>query len=431
MVAPTPSRNHSTRHLDSPSRLTSPTTASAVVEPLNNHAVRRWCAPGKIEGREHPLRNAEGRLVAADIDDEAAPRVILGHVPGVGNRMAKLRKHPGCSRPKPMLHANLDRTVALSRDHGRERVGRPACGKQGNQRRVRRLRLVEIEFRLGVEPTARIRNHSIDEIGEGVAIVVADPDVLGVGRQLHGDVEPYDRPMSESPRLRLAATAIPVRPCDDGFEVLMVQRAPDLSFGGLWTFPGGAIEAADGPIPDVLDEVSHDWRDVTTMATAATAAARETSEETGLQVDPAAMAWFSHWIPPRKGPPKRFATWFFVAPEATGSIVLDERENTAFRWLTPSDALADAEVDRLPLSVPTWVTLDDLMQFESMHALIDHTATNGPRIHHTVAAPAGDLRVLMWSGDDGYDAVDPSMGTNRNRVTANAALKVVSRERTS
>ena len=34
----------------------------------------------------------------------------------------------------------------------------------------------------------------------------------------------------------------------DGFQVLMVQRSPDLDFhGGAWVFPGGKLEPEDGP----------------------------------------------------------------------------------------------------------------------------------------------------------------------------------------
>ena len=122
-----------------------------------------------------------------------------------------------------------------------------------------------------------------------------------------------------APPIRLAATCMPIRDGDHGLEVLMVRRNPELSFGGMWTFPGGSLDDADGPLPEpVTDESTFDWRDVGLLTTAATAASRETIEETGLSCSPMSLAWFSHWIPPHPGPPKRFATWFFLAPEHSG-----------------------------------------------------------------------------------------------------------------
>jgi 8-oxo-dGTP diphosphatase len=52
---------------------------------------------------------------------------------------------------------------------------------------------------------------------------------------------------------------------DDRGRVLMQQRLPDGAHGGLWEFPGGKLESGEGP---------------------ESAAARELSEELGLQVEP-------------------------------------------------------------------------------------------------------------------------------------------------
>ncbi len=242
------------------------------------------------------------------------------------------------------------------------------------------------------------------------------------------DLVSYDTAMTTT--LRFAATALPLRWSDDGLEVLMIQRHPDLSFGGMWTFPGGAIEPVDGPEPPAVDdEERYDWRAPGLVATAAAAAVRETAEETSLRCNPAAMAWFSHWIPPTHGAPKRFATWFFLAPETSGDLALDLRENVDARWVSPAAALQEAASGDFPLSVPTWVTLDDLQDVGSVAALIDATVTAGPRIHHTVAAPLDGHRVLMWLGDDGYTSADPTAGSRRNRAVVNERLVVLRRER--
>ena len=167
--------------------------------------------------------------------------------------------------------------------------------------------------------------------------------------------------MTDRPPLRLAATAIPLRDGPTGPELLMVRRSPDLSFGGLWTFPGGAFEPADGPAPERIDETTIDWSEASLVATARNAAVRETLEETALDCPSDTLTWLSHWVPPAEnGPPKRFATWFFLAPECSGDLVLDERENDEARWITPARAQQEHADGAFPLAPPTLVTLIDL-----------------------------------------------------------------------
>ena len=116
--------------------------------------------------------------------------------------------------------------------------------------------------------------------------------------------------------LRLAATCLPIKQAKGrDIEVLMVRRNPNLSFGGMWTFPGGVVEAIDGPVPSPLNEDDQRWEEPSLLATVAAAAVREAEEETAISCMQGALAWYSHWIPPKIGPPKRFATWFFLAPE--------------------------------------------------------------------------------------------------------------------
>ena len=213
----------------------------------------------------------------------------------------------------------------------------------------------------------------------------------------------------------------------DALEVLMVRRNPELSFGGLWTFPGGTLEAGDGPLPDTVEESTQDWADPTLVLTAARGAVRETLEEVALTCALASLAWFSHWIPPVQGPPKRFATWFFLAPEPTGSIVVDTTENSDARWIAPGRALEENREGDYPLTVPTWVTLDDLRPAETTSALLDRTVTMGPRIHHTRGLPSESGRLLCWEGDAGYRSGDPDVPGPRNRVIADRSGSVVRR----
>ncbi len=207
----------------------------------------------------------------------------------------------------------------------------------------------------------------------------------------------------------------------------MVRRNPELSFGGLWTFPGGVFEDGDGPAPESVDEQSENWGHPPLLTTAANAAVRETVEETALQCDISSLVWLSHWIPPVVGPPKRFATWFFLAPEHQGDVVVNTDENDEARWITPGEALDQETTGDFPLTIPTWVTLDDLRRTESIPLLIDRCITRGATQKRTRSFSSGDERVLCWSGDAAFEATTPDVPGPRNRVRATPGGSVIER----
>jgi len=237
--------------------------------------------------------------------------------------------------------------------------------------------------------------------------------------------------MTNPASLRLAAACIPVRErAGQRFEVLMVRRNQNLTFGGSWTFPGGVLEPADGPVPEVADEQTQQWGGPSLLSTAAHGAARETEEETALVVTLQSLAWFSHWIPPTIGPPKRFSTWFFIAPEHRGEIVVDASENDEARWISPGDALSASHAGDFPLTVPTWVTLDDLQNRRSVASLLDSILTQGAQFHHTRSVPSDQGRVLCWEGDAAYENGLAETPGSRNRVLASNEGAVIQRIKT-
>jgi len=236
--------------------------------------------------------------------------------------------------------------------------------------------------------------------------------------------------MTNPPVLRLAATCMPIRQRGtEPIEVLMVRRNANLSFGGMWTFPGGVIESGDGSVPSDIDEATQHWGAPPLLATAAQAAVRETREETALEASLGSLAWFSHWIPPAIGPPKRFATWFFLAPELSGEIVVDTAENDAARWIGAEEALAEHKSGDFALAVPTWITLDDLRTFADVPSLVDHTITQGARLHHTRALKSDRGRIVLWEGDAAYDNGDADVPGPRNRALVDASMQIVERIR--
>src|SRR6476646_11152913 len=83
---------------------------------------------------------------------------------------------------------------------------------------------------------------------------------------------------------RQAATVILLRGGDERLEVLLVRRTPHARFmGGVWVFPGGAVDAAEGDGDGAQR----------------TAAIRELREEAAIELDdPGALVKFSRWITP-------------------------------------------------------------------------------------------------------------------------------------
>src|SRR5437870_12110881 len=80
---------------------------------------------------------------------------------------------------------------------------------------------------------------------------------------------------------RQAATVILLRGGAQALEVLLVRRTPQARFmGGVWVFPGGAVDADEG-----------DGDDAHRLA-----AIRELREEAAIALsDPAALVKFSRW----------------------------------------------------------------------------------------------------------------------------------------
>lgn len=205
---------------------------------------------------------------------------------------------------------------------------------------------------------------------------------------------------------RPAASVVVVRDGTRGLEVLLVQRNEKIAFhGGAWVFPGGRVDEADRREPDA-----------TPLDMAREAAAREAREEAGLTLYPPTLHYFSHWTTPTDLP-KRFATWFFVAPVVADiPVTIDNSEIVAHRWATPADALALQREGQMMLPAPTYVTLLRFAPWGDTRALLSHLAeapvqTFIPRL---VPVPSG--RLALYQEDAGYEAVDPAIEGPRHRL---------------
>lgn len=182
---------------------------------------------------------------------------------------------------------------------------------------------------------------------------------------------------------RPAASVILVRGVEARVEVLVVERPGRGYFGGLYVFPGGAVDPVDhselarrvvsGPDQD------HEFR---------AAALREVAEEVGLalttdgvvtapdlrgeelfasfdgdgsRLDGDRLVLISRWVTPTSAP-VRFDTWFFVASvEDSPPIRLDPNELIGHMWADPREVLAMHQRGYLALILPTlthlrWLT---------------------------------------------------------------------------
>jgi 8-oxo-dGTP pyrophosphatase MutT (NUDIX family) len=203
-----------------------------------------------------------------------------------------------------------------------------------------------------------------------------------------------------------AATVILLRDGARGLETLMLRRSSKLAFGGMWVFPGGRVDASDGQGLDPGDE----------LGAARRAAVREAGEEAGLAVAAESLVPFSHWTPPPVAP-RRFLTWFFLAPAPPGGVSIDRGEIHDHAWMGPAEALARREGGEIELAPPTWVTLHELARAGSSREALAAARARPPERYTTRIASVPGGVVALWHGDAGYAAGDPALSGPRHRLS--------------
>ena len=203
-----------------------------------------------------------------------------------------------------------------------------------------------------------------------------------------------------------AATVVLVRDGADGggLEVLMLHRVSKVAFGGMWVFPGGKVD----------DEDRRPGGDE--AAAARRAAVREAMEECGLAIEPGDLVAFSHWVPPPITP-RRFSTHFFLARASAGDVTVDGGEIHEHEWLAAREVLDRRDRGEVDLAPPTWITLHDLAEHDTVETALRAAARRDPVPHYeTCWVTIDGGAVAMWAGDVGYETNDPDPPGARHRL---------------
>jgi 8-oxo-dGTP pyrophosphatase MutT (NUDIX family) len=246
---------------------------------------------------------------------------------------------------------------------------------------------------------------------------------------------------------RHAATVVLVRDGAGGPEAFLLRRVAGMAFaGGMTVFPGGGVDPRDADTalrwagPPVEWWAQRFGCPPAMARSLVCAAVRETFEESGVLLagpDPdtvvadttgfaqarqalvdreLSLAGFlaehglvlradllrpwANWVTPEEEP-RRYDTRFFLAELPSGQRadgVTTEADHAG--WRRPADAIEDWKAGRRGLLPPTWMTLADLAEFDSVAAAMAADRTIDKIIPRVVRE--GDrLRVLL-PGTPGY-----------------------------
>jgi 8-oxo-dGTP pyrophosphatase MutT (NUDIX family) len=211
---------------------------------------------------------------------------------------------------------------------------------------------------------------------------------------------------------RQAATVILLRAGSDGPEVLLVKRNPAARFmGGVWVFPGGAVEDADGSAAaeDAASEGGYapegDGRNAAHEDDRAhrAAAIRELREEAAITLhDPAELVKFSRWITPAEVQ-IRFDTHFFLAELPAGQEpAVDGEECVDVGWFTPPAALLAHREQQIALVFPTIKHLEQLTPFTSVHELLAYARGRRVEPVQPRVVVRGEVARVLLPDEEGY-----------------------------
>jgi 8-oxo-dGTP pyrophosphatase MutT (NUDIX family) len=256
---------------------------------------------------------------------------------------------------------------------------------------------------------------------------------------------------------RPASTVVLLREEGAKFQVYLLKRSSQSGFfPDNYVFPGGTVDSGDRAAQFWLDHVDLNLEEIERglggslaaeeAVSYSVAAIRETFEEAGVFLGrkrdgtgpdngpvcenrvagrPAAKGWlrewvvlndyvlsfsclvrWTHWITPEAFRP-RFDTRFFLAFMPEGQECSpDTRETTHGIWVQPRVALEKNMIGDLPLTPPTLVTLQELLEFKSFKNLGEKILVRSwseARLPRLVKLSKGAIIVEPWDPMIGED----------------------------
>ena len=204
-----------------------------------------------------------------------------------------------------------------------------------------------------------------------------------------------------------SATVVVIRDGEVGLQVLLHERNTGQN---VWVFPGGKVDADDGPTTALDGWVGAGRR----------AAVREANEEASLTLDPDSLVFVSRWVTPPLAP-KRFDTLFFLgAVDADEAVRVDGSEISDHRWLTPAEALVAQRGGSIRLAPPTFVTVTWLADHATSARAARELGRQEPIVFRPEVCPGRRETIILYPGDAGYVARDPSAPGRRHRLRMEA-----------
>lgn len=231
-----------------------------------------------------------------------------------------------------------------------------------------------------------------------------------------------------------AATILVVRDSLAGIEVLMVRRHGNSSFAaGALVFPGGKVDESDHALaarcppaallPYRVAAIRETWEEAGVLLARRPGAPhlldhadvpnpRDAGDfagvlaRQGFELASDRLTHFAHWITPA-AEPRRFDTQFFIAAAPTGQqAVADGYETLDCQWITPADAIREADAGRALIVFPTRLNLLKLSRSRDVADAHDRAGREPVVTVQPDMFNDGDQRVIRIGADTGYDVTE-------------------------
>lgn len=198
----------------------------------------------------------------------------------------------------------------------------------------------------------------------------------------------------------------------------MVERPSRGYFGGLWVFPGGAVEDQDRSdlarrtVAAPTDCEDFEWR---------AAALRETVEEVGLAItetpltealpesgvyahldrigvrlDATRLRFVSQWVTPEGAPSRYDARFYLALVDGHSPLTPQSGEVVSARWIGAAGALEAMDRQEWAMVLPTTHHLHWLTRYSDTERIWEAaTVATGARVQPIVERDGSEVRVRL------------------------------------